>query len=82
MGSRSDNGGSWPPDGGMPDGLCFDASGRLLFVSDLTSGRLSAVDVASGQLEAVYTGLGLSTGAMLLVSRTALGAFPAPLVRQ
>jgi hypothetical protein len=68
--------------GGMPDGLCFDFSGRL-YVSDLTVGRLTAVDVDAGQIEAVYTGAGLSTGAMLRVSPpAALGGLPSPLMRQ
>jgi DNA-binding beta-propeller fold protein YncE len=69
--------------GGMPDGLCFDASGRLLYVSDLTAARLTAIDVATGRLEAVHTGAGLSTGAMLFVPRpSGLGGLASPLVRQ
>lgn len=36
--------------GGVPEGLAFSADGRWLFVSDLLSGALSAVDVASGRV--------------------------------
>jgi DNA-binding beta-propeller fold protein YncE len=69
--------------GGMPDGLSFDAGGRLLYVSDLTEGRLTAIDVASGRTEAVYTGAGSSTGALLPVThRGAVGGLLSPLVRQ
>lgn len=69
--------------GGMPDGLLFDAAGRLLYVSDLTAGRLTAVDVTRGRVQAVYAGGGDSTGALLsLVHRGALGGLPCTVVRQ
>lgn len=68
--------------GGLPDGLAFDPAGHLLYVSDLSAGRLTAVDASSGRIEAVYRG-GVSTGALLFVPpRGQVGGLPSPLVRQ
>jgi len=56
--------------GGVPDGLAFSADGRWLFVGDLSTGVVSAVDVASGRV-AARRDAGASAGALLLLDRWA-----------
>jgi DNA-binding beta-propeller fold protein YncE len=51
---------------GVPDGLAFDATGRVLFVSNITGGEVTALDVASGRVLATYRA-GTSAGALLLL---------------
>ena len=56
------------PLGGVPDGLAFDASGRYLFVSDLSRGTISVVDVSRGEVTQHFDA-GSSAGALLVLSR-------------
>ncbi len=56
------------PVGGVPDGLAFDASGRYLFVSDLSRGAVSVVDVLRGEVTQHFDAAS-SAGALLVLSR-------------
>ncbi len=53
---------------GVPDGLAFSSDGRIVYVSDVYSGAVTAVDVASGEVRAVLRA-GSSTGALLVLAR-------------
>ncbi len=53
---------------GVPDGLAFSSDGRVVYVSDVFGGTVTAVDVRSGDVRAVLRG-GESTGAILVSSR-------------
>ncbi len=53
---------------GVPDGLAFDATGRVLFVSNMAGGDVTAINVASGRVLARY-GAGASAGALLLLDQ-------------
>lgn len=56
---------------GAPDGLAFSADGNWLYVADITSGALSAVQVRSGRVRPLLAGgvAGQSGGALLLWPR-------------
>ena len=53
---------------GVPDGLAFDATGRFLFVSDLTQGGVSVIDLAAGRVTGRIAA-GESAGALLALAR-------------
>ena len=53
---------------GVPDGLAFSSDGRVVYVSDVYGGAVTAVDVASSEVRAVLHG-SASTGALLVLSR-------------
>ncbi|MQA00586.1 MAG: hypothetical protein GEU80_14860 [Dehalococcoidia bacterium] len=54
--------------GGTPDGLAFDATGDVLYVADMYSGEVAAVDVASGAVTARLDA-GESAGSLLIIVR-------------
>jgi DNA-binding beta-propeller fold protein YncE len=72
--------------GGLPDGLLFDPSSEVLYVSDLDAGRVTAVNVRSGRVQAVYEapgGMIASSGALLAVAhQRVFGGLACPIVRQ
>lgn len=53
---------------GVPDGLAFSSDGRWLYVSDVYSGTVTAVDVAERQAAAILR-VGEGTGALLALAR-------------
>jgi DNA-binding beta-propeller fold protein YncE len=53
---------------GVPDGLAFSSDGRVVYVSDVFGGAVTAVDTRSGEVRAVLRG-GESTGAILVSVR-------------
>ena len=56
------------PLSGVPDELAFDASGRYLFVSDISRGVISVVDVPRGDVIQHFDA-GSSAGALLVLNR-------------
>ena len=56
------------PLSGVPDGLAFDASGRYLFVFDISRGVISVVDVPRGDVIQHFDS-GSSAGALLVLNR-------------